>query len=234
MSRNIIVVPHSHWLRARPIIAYLQIRNSRWLLTAMLAIGVVVWSWGTFETSIPAATDTGGAKIEFWRLLAVGSASLPALTVTSQMEALEVAGGFPYFKLRRGILGGAFAISSGCILVAVAVGIDSALVPLVARALFAWFGLALISGRLLGWNYSWILPIGALCVLLYWGHGSGGGYQWWEFTAQPATHLPSLIFAITLFVAGVLACSLTPWRLNRTRRVVSRMVADVGVHFSRN
>lgn len=212
-------MPHDRW----PVAAYLQIRKSRWLLAIMVSIGVIVWAWGAFETSVPAANVAGGAKIQFWRLLAVGSACLPVLTLESSMEALEAAGGSHYQRLRSAVLGGAFLVSSACILVAAAVGIGLAVTPLIARALVAWFGLALISGRLLGWNYSWILPWAALCALLYWGHSSGAGdYRWWEFSAQPAAHLPSLMLALTLFAIGLVAYWMSPWRVYSVGRALRR------------
>jgi len=187
----------------------------------MLAIAVVVGCWGWFEAPTPAATTSGGATVQFWRLLTVGSASLPVLTLASSMEALEAAAGPPYHRLRNLVLAAAFALSSGCVITAAAVGVDPAVTPLIGRALLAWFGLALISGRLLGWTYAWILPCAALCALLYWGHSANAGdYRWWEFTAQPAGHLPSWLLASGLLAAGITAYTLSPWRvrsLTRTR-----------------
>ncbi|MGK5444855.1 hypothetical protein ACSNN7_23930 [Micromonospora sp. URMC 105] len=212
---------------------YLLVRKWRWLLTVMVLIGVVVGGWGAFEAPTPAATDTGGATVEFWRLLAVASASLPVLTLASPMEALEAAGGTAYHRLRSMVLGAAFACSSGCILTAAAVGVDPAVTPLIVRALLAWFGLALVSGRVLGWNYSWILPWGALSVLLYWGHSSSTrDYRWWEFSAQPAGHLPSWLLAGGLFAAGVAAYALSPWRLHRLTSSSAASPADDTAAFS--
>ncbi|MDG4782018.1 hypothetical protein O7614_20370 [Micromonospora sp. WMMD961] len=212
----------------RVVATYLLVRKSRWLLPAMALIGVVVGVWGSIEAPTPTATDTGGASVEFWRLLAVGSASLPVLTLSSPLEALEATGGSSFHRLRSLVLCGVFAISSGCILTAAAVGVDAAVTPLIARALLAWFGLALISGRVLGWTYSWILPWATLCVLLYWGHSSSSGdFHWWEFTAQPIGHLPSTLLAVGLFTAGVAAYNLSPWRIHRFRRA---RTSQAGAH----
>jgi hypothetical protein len=176
----------------------------------MILIGVVVAGWGSFETPTPTAADNGGATVEFWRLLTVGSATLPVLTLSSPITALEEAAGPEYYRLRALVLGGAFVVSGFLILTAAAVGAEPAVMPLIARALLAWFGLALVSGRALGWNYSWVLPWAALSALLYWGHSS-----WWEVTAQPATHLPSMLLAIGLFATGIAAYTLSPWRIRR-------------------
>lgn len=204
---------HDRWSRLQVVVVFLQVRKAWWLLAVMVLIAAVAVGWGAYATVVPAATDSGGANVEFWRLLGVGSGTLPVLTLASPMHALEAAGGAAYHRLRGWVLGGAFAVSAACVLTAMTVAVDPTLTPLVARALLAWFGLALLGGRVLGWAYSWIPPWVALCAILYWGHGASGGYRWWEFTVQPAGHLPSLLLAVGLCVAGLAAYALTPWRI---------------------
>ncbi|BCL15774.1 hypothetical protein [Micromonospora sagamiensis] len=203
-------------LRLWVIGAYLMTRNWRWLLAAMIVIGVVVGGWGSLEASTPAATDSGGSQVPIWRLLAVGSGLLPVLTLASPLQALEAAAGLPYHRTRCFVLWGALAISSACILTAATVGMDVAVAPVIVRALLAWFGLALVSGRVLAWSYSWVLPSAVMCVLLYWGHDrTGRTYRWWEFTAHPVGHLPSMVLAGILLTAGLTAYALSPWRIHR-------------------
>jgi ABC-type amino acid transport substrate-binding protein len=154
-------------LRLWVIGAYLATRRWRWLLAAMIVVGVVVGGWGSFEACTPAATDSGGSQVPIWRLLAVGSALLPVLTLASPLQALEAAASLPYHRVRCFVLAGALATSSACILTGAVVGLDVAVASLIARALLAWFGLALVSGRVLGWSHSWVLPSAVMCVLLY-------------------------------------------------------------------
>lgn len=201
------------------IATYLMTRKSRWLLAMMIVIGVVVGGWGALGASVPAATSSGVAEVPLWRLLAVGSASLPVLTLASPLQALETTATSSYYLLRRLVLCIAFAISSICILVGAVVGIGPGAAPVLARALLVWFGLALVSGRVLSWTYSWVLPCVIMCVLHYWGHDpSGHGYRWWEFTVHPAGHLPSMILAFACLVAGLAAYALSPWRINTLAR----------------
>jgi hypothetical protein len=169
---------------------------------------------------VPTPTARPGANpVEFWRLLTIGSALLPVLTLTSPMAALEAAAGPAFHRLRAATLAVAFVFSCACVLVAAVVGVDASVTPVMARSLIAWFGLALIGGRILGWHHCWVVPWGTLCVLVFWGYnGDARGYVWWEFTAQPATHIPSLLLAGGLFVAGVTAYALSPWRLRRLVR----------------
>jgi hypothetical protein len=206
---------HDHRSLLRTTGTYLRVRRSWWLFALMLAIGIGVMGWGTFEVPTPAATESGGTAVQLWRLLAVAAAALPALTLASPMETLEAAAGPPYHRLRSAVLAGAFVLSSFCIITGAAIGVHPAVIPLIARALLAWFGLALISGRVLGWNHAWILPCAAMAVLLYWGHTGNADHQWWEFTAQPADHLESLLLACGLFAGGLVAYVLSPWRINR-------------------
>lgn len=143
------------------------------------------------------------------------------------MADLEAAGARPFHRLRSLVLGLAFLLSSASVLTATAIGVDGAAALLIARALPAWFGLALLSGRILGWTHSWILPWAALCVLIYWGHsGNPGEYRWWEFTAQHIDHLPSALLAGTLFAAGLLAYTLSPWRAHRLRHTADTRPTD--------
>jgi hypothetical protein len=73
--------------------------------------------------------DGGAHRRQFWRLLAVGSATLPVLTLASPMKSLEEAAGSAYYRLRAATLGAAFAVSSTVILTAGAVGADPAVTP---------------------------------------------------------------------------------------------------------
>jgi hypothetical protein len=200
-------------LRLQVIGIYLVARKWQWLIAAMVIIGASVGAWGSLEASTPSAASSGGSQVPIWRLLAVGSAVLPTLTLASPLQALEAAAGTPFYRIRNYVLGGAFAISSACMLAGAIIELGMGVGPLVARALVAWFGLALLSGRVLGWSYSWILPSAIMCVLLYWGHDRRGqDYRWWEFSAHPVSHLPSLIIAAILFVGGLVAYMLSPWR----------------------
>jgi len=213
--------------------AYLSTRKALWLLAIVAVLGVVAAGWGSAEASTPTAEDSRGEIVPLWRLLGLGAALVPVLTLASPMQALEEAAGRSYHRLRTAVLAAAFLVSSGCILTGAAIGASTHAIPLIARALPAWFGLALISGRVLAWHHAWVGPGAVMCVLLYWGpNNSSEGYDWWEFTARDAGHMPSLLLSVGLFACGLAAYSLTPWRLRsilRPRRPavhVNRSVPD--------
>src|SRR3954471_20784757 len=100
-----------------PILSdYLQARKARWLFAGMIAIGLVIAVWGAREVTAPAVTETGASTVQFWRLFAVASATLPVLTLASPMSELEAAGGPAYHRLRSLVLATAFLISGASFL----------------------------------------------------------------------------------------------------------------------
>lgn len=171
------------------------------------------------QVALPNASGPG-APVEFLRLFAVTTGVLPVLTLTSALDELEstAAGDFQRFRTRILLLG--FVASSACITLGALVGGDVSALQRLARALPAWFGLALLSGRLLGWRLSWVLPWGVVSALIYWGFdGAARDYRWWEFTAQPIWHRPSLALSCGLLAVGLGAYASTPWRVSALRRM---------------
>lgn len=197
----------------RQILAsYLFVRKFHWSLLMVVAIGATIALWGSHSTAVPSAAGSSGSTVEYWRLLSLGSAVVPALGLASPMAALEQAAAEPYWRLQALVLTSQVALSTAIVSGAAGIGVGAEASVAVARASLAWCGLAMISGRLMGWNASWILPVGSLCVLVYWGSSGDGTYRWWEFTAQPAADLSSAVLAGLLCAAGVVSYALTAWR----------------------
>jgi hypothetical protein len=61
---------------------------------------------------------------------------------------------------------------------------------------------------------------GRLLMLLYWETGPDGGHAWWEFSARAHDDLPGVLISGVLVECGACAYGLTPWRLQRLRRIV--------------
>lgn len=150
-----------------------------------------------------------------WRTLAMFAAVLPLLSLHSPMAELEASGTHRFHRGRAVRLAGLWIGSTALFLSVSAIKVEAQVLETMAVALPGWTGLGLISGRVLGWRQSWILPALALCILTYWGvPGINGTYPWWEFTVQPASENPSaLVISLALCVIGLLAYTLTPWRL---------------------
>jgi hypothetical protein len=219
------------WLRI--LGHYLSVRRTVWLLGLALGVAVTVALFGTLEVGAPSSSGDG-TLVSFWRLFSVVSGTLPVLFLSSQLSELEEAAGAEFRRVEAIALGTAFLVSGvllvgGCLFVA-----DPTAAGKAARALLAWFGLGLVSGRVLGWRFCWVLPWVALSALLYWGFDSGAqAYAWWEFTAQPIAHTPSLLLSVGLCLGGGVAYHLTPWRLAAVRRSGRRFSSREGVEPAR-
>ncbi|MBD0709074.1 MULTISPECIES: hypothetical protein [unclassified Streptomyces] len=75
------------------------------------------------------------------------------------------------------------------------------------RSLLIWFGLALVSLRLLGPQLGWALPLASALLLIWYPLG------WWDWTANPAGDLASWLLATAALTSGTTATAATPWRL---------------------
>lgn len=92
-----------------------------------------------------------------------------------------------------------------------------------ARATVIWLALAVLSGRLFGWQQAWILPLASFLPLSYLSIDSAGQYRWWYWPGQPVTALPCTLLAVALCAISVLAYQATPWRLLAVRRATARL-----------
>jgi hypothetical protein len=90
------------------------------------------------------------------------------------------------------------------------------------RSLFAWAGLAFLSGRVLGWSLSWVIPFFTIFPLMYYGKNETGGARWWDWMSRPAEDPISWSFALILLVVGMLSLRVTPWRLKSLHRTLRK------------
>ena len=187
------------------------------ILTAVASAALVVLI-GSSEVALP-ASSSGQPSTPFWRLLTVAAGSLPAMMMTSRLDDLEATAGGCFHRLRALLMTAVFALSCLCLVGATLLVGSADLVAPVLRAMLAWWGLALITGRLLGWRLSWAGPWLAVCAIIYWGFDPRAGtYRWWELTARPADDPAAWLTSVLLLALGVLATYLTPWRLHAARR----------------
>ncbi|MER8235905.1 hypothetical protein [Streptomyces sp. NPDC094049] len=74
------------------------------------------------------------------------------------------------------------------------------------RSLLIWFGLALLSIRLLGQQLGWVLPMASAFLLIWYP------LNWWDWTASPADNAVGWATAVIALAMGVTATAATPWR----------------------
>ncbi|MDG4768572.1 hypothetical protein O7632_31440 [Solwaraspora sp. WMMD406] len=205
---------------AAPIRIFLAVRRTRSILLAVAACGVLTAWLGTVEVAVPSAVDHGQGRIPLWRLLAIGAAVLPVLGMRSHLADLEQGVTRTLRRVQRIHLAGIAVACVSIFLALAALTIDPVILLVMLRSWLAWFGLALLAGVLLGWRLAWTLPALVAVTFFYWGYHSGGDYWWWEFSIRPYADVPALLLSIGLFAVGLVAYSMTPWRLRRLRTLL--------------
>jgi hypothetical protein len=179
---------------------------------------------GSWAVSLPAAH--GAVTVPFRRELPIATAALIAGSLNSAMRSLAETGAR---TLRRFELVHLLAVAVvGIVLTGITEWAMSSPSEawLAIRALLIWAGLAVVSGRVLGWLMSWLLPVATVFPLIYYGQDSVGDDGWWNWTAKPAEYAPCWLLAATSVVVAAGAVALTPWRLHAIRRKATGRPAD--------
>ncbi|AJE43861.1 hypothetical protein [Streptomyces nodosus] len=140
----------------------------------------------------------------------------------SAMDSLEETAARGFRRAEICFLVGTVSVAAVLLVVAEAVVSPMDTVLLLLRGLLIWVGLALASGRVWGWRFSWILPLATLFPLTYWQVDGLGRFRWWDWTDQPGHSMPCWGIAIGSLLVGGGAMALTPWRVTRLRRVCQR------------
>lgn len=180
---------------------------------------------GGRSAPLPTAAGDGSAGSPGWRVFAMFAGVLPLLALRSPMAELEALGSSRFHRSRGLRLAGLWGASVLLFLGIAAVAVEGRVLGAMAVALPGWAGLGLLGGRALGWRQAWVLPGIVLCAVTYWGFDDAGGtYPWWDMTRAPVTENPlgALVSAV-LLLTGLLAFSLTPWRLRRLARPLRRL-----------
>lgn len=201
----------------RPLIAVAQARRAGSALAVTLVLALITVWWGFATASLPSASP--GARIPLYRFMAMGTAIVPVLALYSPLHDLEGPATDQYWRTERVYLALMAATSSVVYLALASITLPATTLVLVGRSIFGWIGLALVSGRVLGWRLAWVLPVATIFVLLYWGSVDHGyGYRWWEFSARPHDDIAALLVSVVLLAAGAAAMWATPWRLRARHR----------------
>lgn len=187
-----------------------------WWITLAVVIGLAgLTAWlGTFQATLPSASSQSGSVVPVWRLLAMGVGTLPVLSLHSPLDTLEMTGGERLRSTQTTYLIISAIASSAIYLTIISSAIGSSTTMVIGRSLPGWIGLALLSGRVLGWRLAWVAPAAAACVLIYWGGRGPDIYVWWEFSARPYVDLAALNVSLALLLVGAVAYWITPWRLS--------------------
>ncbi len=182
-----------------------------WCALALAVLLGALSAWiGLLELPVPAVAASG-STIPVWQLLGVAVGAAPVLGLHSLARDQEARTDV-HRQTEHRYLAGLATACFGAHLALAALTLPAASTGVLARALLGWLGVALVSGRVLGWQAGWVLPAVVMSVLSFWG--PAGGHGWWEFNARPLHDVPSLLLAILLLATGLAARALTPWRLS--------------------
>jgi hypothetical protein len=202
-----------------PVRSFLALHRARPVFVAMIGLGTLAALLGTYETTLP-ALSAARAVIPMWRLLAMGAAVLPVISLHSRLADLEVVTTRNLRRLERWFLLGASIGGAAIYLGLASLTLPAYVLAIIARSWLAWLGLALIAGAALGWRLAWTLPTAVAMVLWFWGLKTDGTYRWWEFSARPYSDGPSLGLSVFLLALGLVAYWATPWRRRRLRKLI--------------
>lgn len=193
---------------------FLTVRRVPSALLAIVLAGALTAWLGMYETGLPMAARSN-TTVPLWRLLAMGAAVVPVVSLHSGLADVEVVATGRLRWAQRWYLVVA-GVGGGVLYLAVsALTVPPSLLLIIARSWPAWLGLALVSGMVVGWRLAWTLPVATGSVLWYWGDQGNAHYRWWEFSARPSDDLPSLLLSAALLAVGLVAYSVTPWRRRR-------------------
>ncbi|MFE4516466.1 hypothetical protein ACFRMQ_20005 [Kitasatospora sp. NPDC056783] len=190
-------------------------RAGRAALAAAGLAALQLW-FGSLAMSLPGAS--GDSTLQLRMVLAAAWAALAVGSLHSGMGGWEAAGG-PRVRRAEGVQ----LLACGAVAVGLAGGAELVVVgpsgaAAVGRAVLIWWGLAVLSGRALGRQQAWVLPMASIFPLSYLGWDTSGAVYWWNWPwAAPGDRACWALAAGSLAV-GAAAWWLTPWRLRALTR----------------
>jgi hypothetical protein len=192
---------------ATDVVRYARAHHALAILTGTAVVALASALLGGFPVALP-SIGSGGVTtgIPFRREMPLLSAVFLTAALGGPMAAHDEAGAVRMHRCRTlyctALTLTACAFSFGA--EATAVGPESGVV--FVRSLLVWFGLALVSVKLLGRQLGWAVPLGAAFLVIWYPE------TWWDWTAAPGTDVFSWGLAATAQLAGIGAIAATDWR----------------------
>lgn len=193
-------------------------------LSIVVVLGLLAAFFGLREAALPG----GAGEVPLWRLLAIGVGSVPALSLSSRLALLEESTTTAFRRAQHLYLLFMMLACAVLFIAATAVILDPPELVVLLRSLCGWMGLGLLSRAIFGSQMAWLLPVGGLFMISFLGRPRGSQLAWWEFTAQPATHVPSALLVASLLGAGIASYLIDSWQVSRLHRVLRGFVTRLG------
>lgn len=195
------------------LIRYARVHRAMAILTGSAVVVVLSALFGGSNIALP-SIGSGGVTtgVPFRRELPLLSAVFLSAALGSAMAKHEEMGGSAMHRYRLrycfGLTLTVCVVSFG--VEGLAVGVEAGVV--FVRSILIWFGLALLSIRMLGPQLSWPLPLASALVLIWYPQ------EWWDWTANCATDLVSWVAAAAALAVGATASAATSWRTRNWSR----------------
>ncbi|MDT0491359.1 hypothetical protein RM717_12675 [Streptomyces griseus] len=189
------------------LIRYARVHRALAILAATTAVVALSALFGGTPIAVP-SIGSGGVTtgIPFRRELPLLSGVFLTAALDGAMSKHEEMGATAMHRYRLaycfGLTLAVCALSFSVEALAVGVGAGAVFV----RSIVIWFGLALLSARLLGPQLGWPLPLASALLLIWYPQ------TWWDWTSKSATDLFSWTVAAVALAVGVAASAATPWR----------------------
>lgn len=186
---------------------YARVHHGVTVLAGTVTVALVSAFLGGFPIALPSIGSGGiSTGIPFRHELPLFSAVFLTAALDGSMAAHEEMGAFQMYRFRVAFC--TVLTVTVCILSfsaeTIAVGPEAGAV--FVRSLLIWFGLAMISVRLLGPQLGWVIPLGSAFLVIWYPA------NWWDWTANPANDEFSWAVAGVAQFAGITATSATGWR----------------------
>lgn len=207
------------------------LRSRRWWAVGLLALGVDLVGLKFGARLLPVGIADGvpvGAPI--WAYLPVLTATAATVSAHGPSRALDQCAARPV-EMWNAVYAAALAcLASGVAFGVFAAGYGPVLGLATARNVTAWTGLALLTARVVGPQWSWAPSVGAVFVLEWFGRDSDGVSSWWAFATTSTSDLRTWALVALLVAAGLCATATSPWHVKaatvhlsprRRRRTVS-------------
>jgi hypothetical protein len=172
---------------------------------------------GGFHVPVPTVRGGVSAGIPFRRELPMLSGVFLAAVRTSSLAVFEDVAGPAYFRMRTNLT--LATVTAACTLsfIVEAVATGASLGIVFVRSMLIWFGLALLSERLLGFGMAWVFPVASVFPLVWLSDD-----DWWDWTAAPVPDLTSWCLAGACLTLGVVVAAVTRRRLRSVLAIFNR------------
>lgn len=220
----------------RMLLLYLRAHHGRAVLVGFLIVAAIDVMLGSTVLTLP---SLGGKSTGFplRHHLPIGFVAVAVGSLASQMAGPEETAGAIHRRWEQWHAAAASALCVGTVTATEFVATGERTALMMMRATVFWLGLAFLSGRLLGRKHAWIGPVASIFPASYLAQDASGYDAWWDWIGQRPDSASCAALAAGVFVTGVVAYELTPWRLaglrwRAPRRTTMGTEAEYATRFS--